>query len=49
MQAAPPLENVYQAVSSLFNNPDNSEKEKASSWLGELQKSVIISFGDRVL
>ncbi|KAF4521283.1 hypothetical protein B566_EDAN002287, partial [Ephemera danica] len=41
MQAAPPLENVYEAVSSLFNNPDNSEKEKASAWLGELQKSVV--------
>ncbi|CAB3372965.1 Hypothetical predicted protein [Cloeon dipterum] len=40
MQAAPSLENVYEAVSTLFNNLDNTQKEKASAWLDELQKSV---------
>ncbi|XP_012271220.1 transportin-3 isoform X2 [Orussus abietinus] len=40
MESPPDLETVYQAVYSLYNNPDTSEKEKASLWLGELQGSV---------
>jgi hypothetical protein len=40
MQTAPSLENVYEAVYTLFNNQNNSEKEKVSAWLDELQKSV---------
>ncbi|XP_015116799.1 transportin-3 [Diachasma alloeum] len=40
MNAPPELDTVYQAVYSLYNNPDPTEKEKASLWLGELQKSV---------
>lgn len=40
MDQAPPIETVYQAVNTLYNNPNTSEKEKASQWLGELQKSV---------
>jgi hypothetical protein len=40
MQTAPSLENVYEAVYTLFNNQNSSEKEKASAWLDELQKSV---------
>ncbi|XP_059471505.1 transportin-3 [Neocloeon triangulifer] len=40
MQAAPSLENVYGAVSTLFGNQDTSQREKASAWLDELQKSV---------
>uniref|UniRef100_A0A0A9ZA41 Transportin-3 n=2 Tax=Lygus hesperus TaxID=30085 RepID=A0A0A9ZA41_LYGHE len=40
MNSLPTLETVYQAVYTLNNNPDPSEKEKASQWLEELQKSV---------
>ncbi|XP_001602761.1 transportin-3 [Nasonia vitripennis] len=40
MDSMPSLETVYQAVYSLYNNPDTAEKERASQWLGELQKSV---------
>ncbi|XP_075224525.1 transportin 3 isoform X1 [Lycorma delicatula] len=40
MDSLPSLETVYQAVHTLYHNPDPSEKEKASLWLGELQKSV---------
>lgn len=42
MDASPSLETVYQAVYTLYHNPDPAEKEKASQWLGELQKSVSI-------
>lgn len=40
MDQAPPVETVLQAVQALYNNPDVMGKEKASVWLGELQKSV---------
>ncbi|KAE8750021.1 hypothetical protein FOCC_FOCC003145 [Frankliniella occidentalis] len=40
MDSSPSLETVYQAVYTLYHNPDPAEKEKASQWLGELQKSV---------
>jgi transportin-3 len=40
MDSPPSLETVYQAVYLLYNNPNPSEKERASQWLGELQKSV---------
>ncbi|XP_015607153.1 transportin-3 isoform X2 [Cephus cinctus] len=40
MDSPPALETVYQAVYSLYNNPDTLEKEKASLWLGVLQRSV---------
>ncbi|CAB0015471.1 unnamed protein product [Nesidiocoris tenuis] len=40
MNSMPTLDTVYQAVYTLHNNPDPSSKEKASQWLGELQKSV---------
>ena len=46
MESPPPLHTVYQAVSALYNCPDTSEKEKASLWLGELQKSVILNLND---
>ncbi|KAK3585736.1 hypothetical protein CHS0354_020305 [Potamilus streckersoni] len=36
----PSLETVYQALQALYNNPDFVGKEKASVWLGELQRSV---------
>lgn len=40
MDSPPSLETVHQAVYSLYNNPNSASKEKASLWLGELQKSV---------
>lgn len=40
MESMPPLETVYQAVFALYRNPDTSEKEKASMWLNDLQRSV---------
>uniref|UniRef100_A0A1B6DC68 Transportin-3 n=1 Tax=Clastoptera arizonana TaxID=38151 RepID=A0A1B6DC68_9HEMI len=40
MESMPPLETVNQAVFTLYKNPNSVEKEKASLWLGELQKSV---------
>lgn len=40
MEVLPPLDTVYQAVFALYHNPDPTEKEKASSWLGTLQSSV---------
>lgn len=36
----PPLETVYQAVFALYRNPDPGQKEKASLWLNDLQRSV---------
>jgi hypothetical protein len=42
MNSSPPLDAVYQAVFTLYHNPDPTEKEKASLWLGELQRSVSI-------
>ncbi|CAH1174165.1 unnamed protein product [Phaedon cochleariae] len=40
MEQKPALDLVISAVSALYNNPDRSEKERASQWLLELQKSV---------
>ncbi|GFG31613.1 hypothetical protein Cfor_03192, partial [Coptotermes formosanus] len=40
MNSPPPLDTVYQAVFTLYHNPEPTEKEKASQWLGELQRSV---------
>lgn len=40
MEAPPSTDTVYQSVYALYNNPDTSEKEKASKWLDSLQKSV---------
>ncbi|XP_075455373.1 transportin-3 isoform X2 [Ascaphus truei] len=36
----PGLQTVYQAVQALYHDPDPSGKERASFWLGELQRSV---------
>ncbi|XP_044131831.1 transportin-3 isoform X1 [Bufo gargarizans] len=36
----PGLQTVYQAVQALYHDPDPSGKERASLWLGELQRSV---------
>uniref|UniRef100_A0A8D8ZEZ3 Transportin-3 n=1 Tax=Cacopsylla melanoneura TaxID=428564 RepID=A0A8D8ZEZ3_9HEMI len=40
MESQPSLETVYSAVHTLYQNPDKSEKEKASQWLQQLQKSI---------
>lgn len=40
MEQPPTLDMVHLAVSTLHNNPDTAEKEKASQWLEDLQKSV---------
>lgn len=40
MEVSPSLETVCQAIQTLYHNPDVTAKEKASFWLGELQKSV---------
>lgn len=36
----PSLAVVYQAVQALYHDPDPAGKERASVWLGELQRSV---------
>lgn len=43
MQTAPTTDVVYQGIFTLYNNPNNTEKEKASKWLDEFQKSVNIT------
>lgn len=43
MEHKPTLDVVFLAVSALYNNPNTAEKERASSWLGELQKSASYS------
>ncbi|CAH0560696.1 unnamed protein product [Brassicogethes aeneus] len=40
MEQKPAIDLVLLAVSSLYNNPNTTEKERASQWLGDLQKSV---------
>lgn len=34
------METVYEAIGALYDNPNANEKEKASLWLGDMQKSV---------
>lgn len=48
MDQPPTLDMVHMAVFALYNNPNSSEKEKASQWLGDLQKSVRISIFSRI-
>lgn len=36
----PSLALVYQAIQALYHDPDPAGKERASVWLGELQRSV---------
>ncbi|XP_064600886.1 LOW QUALITY PROTEIN: transportin-3-like [Liolophura sinensis] len=40
MESVPTIETVQQALHALYRNPDVVGKEKASVWLGELQRSV---------
>ncbi|XP_050298662.1 transportin-3 [Anthonomus grandis grandis] len=50
MEEKPNLDVVILAVSTLYKNPDRKEKERASEWLLNLQKSVHAwSIADEVL
>lgn len=40
MESAPTLETVCQAITTLYHNPEATEKEKSSEWLDTLQRSV---------
>lgn len=40
MASEPTLDTVSQALKALYHSPDASEKERASKWLEEFQKSV---------
>ena len=40
MNELPAIEVVYDALNALYHNPDPVSKERASQWLGDLQKSV---------
>ncbi|GJQ77535.1 Trn-SR [Trypoxylus dichotomus] len=40
MEQKPSLDIVYLAISTLYSNPNASEKERASQWLADFQKSV---------
>ncbi|XP_050524422.1 transportin-3 [Daktulosphaira vitifoliae] len=41
MEVSPPIETVYEAIYALYNQGNNpSEKQQASNWLNEMQKSV---------
>ena len=40
MESAPTTEAVLEGVYALYYNPNRDEKERASKWLEELQKSV---------
>lgn len=44
MESAPTTDAVYQGVFTLYNNPNNTEKEEASKWLDLFQKSVSRKF-----
>jgi len=36
----PSVEQVQSVINTLYSNPDPHNKEKASEWLGDLQRSV---------
>ncbi|XP_071476765.1 LOW QUALITY PROTEIN: transportin-3-like [Diadema antillarum] len=38
--SAPPVETVSHAIHALYHNPDAAEKERASLWLQEFQRSL---------
>lgn len=40
MNQLPAIEVVYDALNALYHNPDPISKERASQWLGDLQKSI---------
>ncbi|KAI4788626.1 hypothetical protein KUCAC02_035737 [Chaenocephalus aceratus] len=47
MEGKPNLTLVFQAVQALYHDPDPAGKERASVWLGELQRSVREDRGER--
>ena len=50
METLPSMETVQEALYALYHNSDVSGKEKASVWLGELQRSVYAwSISDQLL
>jgi len=42
MDSAPSMDNVVQALNILYRQPDATGKEKASAYLNDMQKSVVI-------
>nr|XP_054774604.1 transportin-3-like [Lytechinus pictus] len=40
MDSAPPVDTVAAAIHALYHNPDAAEKERASMWLQEFQRSL---------
>lgn len=41
MEDSPSIETVYEAIFALYNQNTNAvEKQRASNWLNEMQKSV---------
>lgn len=41
MEDSPSIETVYEAIYALYNqNTNPAEKQRASNWLNEMQKSV---------
>lgn len=41
MEDSPSIETVYEAIYALYNqNTNPTEKQRASNWLNEMQKSV---------
>lgn len=45
MEDSPSIETVYEAIYALYNqNTNPAEKQRASNWLNEMQKSVCIMF-----
>lgn len=48
MAAAITVENVIQAVETLYNSNDGSAKEAASAWLQEFQNSVSVFFCEMI-
>jgi len=42
MDSAPSMDTVIQALNVLYHQPDATGKDKASAYLNDMQKSVII-------
>jgi len=43
MDSEPSMDTVIQALNVLYHQPEAAGKEKASAYLNDMQKSVIIS------
>lgn len=44
----PKIEDVFQNIYDLYENPDPAAKERASKWLADFQKSVSSSLLNHV-